>query len=75
MLSDESVTSWLDVTEWADKASKPMHSMNLERRMFNCEQQVLDGIIRPLLTGEIDPSSTTPRSEPAETEHAADGSS
>ncbi|WP_216917627.1 hypothetical protein [Nocardia noduli] len=75
VLTEESVTSWLDVTEWADKASNPMRAMNLERRMDNCEQQILDGIILPLLTSEIDPSTASPRSGPAENEQAVEGCS
>ncbi len=61
VLDGEATTGYLDVTEWADKASAPMCSMNLEHRMAMCEEQVLHGIIRPLLTGAINlPSAPQP---------------
>lgn len=48
-------TNVLDVTEWARKASHPMARLKLDKRMWLCEQYILEDIINPLVSGDIAP--------------------
>jgi hypothetical protein len=49
----EGLTTVLDVTEWAAGATGPMTSVDLGERMAICERFVLNGVINPLATGNI----------------------
>ena len=52
--------SFVDVPEWASRASKTMSAMGLAERMARCELQVLGGIVLPLATGNIKLVPSTP---------------
>lgn len=45
----------VDVTEWAERSTAPMNSVDLGPRMALCESLVLDGIIDPIATGDTSP--------------------
>jgi hypothetical protein len=49
----DAASSFLDVPEWKSRSSNPMAALDLAKRMAHCERQVLDGIVNPLATGNI----------------------
>ena len=57
----EALTNVLDVTEWAEGATAPRASVDLAKRMAICESFVLNGVIDPLVMGNVNttgPSQT-----------------
>ncbi|WP_406816739.1 hypothetical protein [Mycobacterium sp. M23085] len=51
----DALTNEIDVTEWAAGAAPPMSTVDLGRRMTICESFVLNGLIDPVATGNINP--------------------
>ena len=49
----DAASSYLDVPDWASRASRPMSTMDLSDRMSRCEVHVLYGIVEPLAKGNI----------------------